>query len=234
MSAVDTIISNARVSTGTNTTQLTAANGIIFLNNVYKDLCEAILQIDERYFYTEWAIDAVADQAEYAFTAHVAATIGLKKLLRLEMKMSTNDTYFRPCREVDITNLELDWDYYQANQPMDDPIYYLSDTGFFIAPVFTSTTTAGGDNDQIKVYGEGSRIDLVAGGAEGTVLIDRDYHWLLSLGMEYWIHKSKQKSEEARLSLEEYNLKKAEMLNNLSNRNHSVGFAAMPSTANLE
>ena len=96
MTAVDTIITEARTNTSTNVDQVSAANALIFLNRVYHDLVNALQDIDELFFYQSWVADAVADQTngEYKFQADSATVQGLKKLLKMEVKTHQNNTYY--------------------------------------------------------------------------------------------------------------------------------------------
>jgi hypothetical protein len=236
MTAVDTIITEARTNTSTNVDQVSAANALIFLNRVYHDLVNALQDIDELFFYQSWVADAVADQTngEYKFQADSATVQGLKKLLKMEVKTHQNNTYYDVAREVSIRQLDLDWDYYLTNQSLNDPIYYIGEDGFFLAPQFTTEATGDPGNNQIRIYGVPSAIDLVAGGAETLVLVDRAYHWLLSLGMEYWIYKSLRKRDDSIAARQEYELEKNKFLSEMSNRDKSVHLASLPDDTDLE
>lgn len=41
---------------------------------------------------------------------------------------------YTKAKEVDLSSLQEEWNYYVENQSKDNPIYYIADNSFFIAP----------------------------------------------------------------------------------------------------
>jgi hypothetical protein len=135
---------------------------------------------------------------------------------------------------VDVRALQNDWSWYLDNQSTDDPIYWVADSSLFLAPNFTSTTAGGAGNNQLKLFGVKREIDLVDAGAEATILLPREYHHVLALGMKAWIYDLLGKTNEKNDAKNEYEMEKNKMLSALSDRDISLGVATLPSDALLE
>lgn len=235
---VDNIIALARTLTKTNTTQVSAANGLSFLNAVYHDTVASLLQyVSEDFLFEVWVTDAIADQAkgEYVFPAPDANNAGLAKLKGVEIKPLSTSDYYIKATQVDVRNLTNGWDWYLANQPASTPIYWIADDSLFIAPNFTSDTAGGAGNAQIKLYGTKRVSDLASGGAESTILVPREYHAkVLAKGIKHYIYDLLKKTSSKNDSLVEYENEKQKMILELSDRDISVGLATLPDDNHLQ
>lgn len=227
----------------TKSNQVDSDDKLRWFNIIRKDIAKTIMKdVSENYFFEIWTIDAEDNETatrvngEYLFPEASSTSVGMKKLLRLAVKGYSTDNYHTPAREVDPRQLERDWSFYVKNQSKANPIYFIGDRSFFIAPEWKPEdlpdTQSG--NKQIKAYGIASVVDLAADAAEDAILIPEDYHWLVALGMEQYIFKSRGKQGEAINSMNEYEAKKSEMIDGLTNRDLSRMKATIPNDTNLQ
>jgi hypothetical protein len=231
------IITLARAITHTNSAQVSDAQALIFLNAVYHDKMASVIQmVGEDLFFDVWLADAVASQAngEYILPAPDASNAGMLKLKQLFVKVNSTDTYYTKARQVDLRSLPNDWNWYLENQPMSDPVYFVADQSFFLAPNFTATTAGGGGNAQLKLMGIKREIDLVDSGAEATILLPREFHTVLAIGMKRWIYDLLGKTGEKNDAINEDALETNKMLSALSDRDISLGQASLPQETDLE
>lgn len=239
---VQEIMDLALLNSHTKSAQLgtnSATNQLIWFNIIRKDLGQAIItKVNENYFFQIWTRDAVASQnnGEYPYPEQDDDSAGMLKCLRLSVKTDNDDDYYTPADEIDIKTLPRDWAYYLANQPRANPIYFLGDESFFVAPQFAvdNLPTSPSGNAQIKLYGTAKLIDLAAGAAASTILIPDDFHHLIAIGMEQYILKNRGKRAEATAAKNEYEYEKNVMIDELSNRDESNMQAALPDDTNLQ
>lgn len=231
------IITLARVVTHTNSAQVSDAQALIFLNAVYHDLmASAVQMVGEDFFFDIWLADAVSGQTngEYIFPLPDSSNAGMLKLKQLFVKVANTDTYYTKARQVDVRALQYDWDWYLANQPSSDPVYFIADQSFFLAPNFTATSAGGAGNAQLKLMGIKREIDLGGSGAEATVLLPREFHQVLALGLKPWVYDLLGKTVEKNDAKNEYEIEKNKMLSALSDRDISLGQASMPDESDIE
>lgn len=232
------IISMARSQTHTNSDQVSDADALIMLNAVYHDTMAFIKQfVGEDYFFDIWFADAVASQTngEYPYPEQDGTNDGMEKLKGLAIKPTTDYDYHVPARQVDIRSLPYDWAWYLVNQPADDPIYLVADKSVFIAPNFTATTAGSAGNQQIKLYGIKQEIDLTSGGAESDILVPREYHpTVMVAGMKKFIYRHIGRESQITQAEKDYLTEKNLMVSQLSDRDISVGQAALPDDSSLE
>lgn len=235
-------ISLALTISHTKSGQFASTDLISFYNMIRNDLANTIIKdVNENFFFEIWAIDAEDEteptraNGEYLYPIATSLLAGMKKLLRLAIKGNYNDSYFTNCREVDVRKLPHDWLWYMENQPKADPIYFIADESFFIAPKFSAAdlpATQPG-NKQIKAYGVAKLVDLTSSDIESAVLIPSEFHSLIALGMKALILSSRQKTVEGKAASDYYEIKKAEMVDVLTNRDDSSMLATLPSDYNL-
>lgn len=221
-----------------NSSQVSAAKALVYLNAVYHDCVAGITQnVGEDFFLDVWVGDAVADQTngEYSFPAGDGSVAGLRKLKQLDVKVNSDQTYFTKARQVDIRSLGEGWDWYLANQPSSEPIYFVADKSFFLAPNFTSDTAGAAGNGQLKLTGIKAVKDLAASGAETTILVPREFHAnVFGPGLARWYYKHVGKDAEAETARQEYEAAKLAMYADLSDRDVSIGQTTMPDDYNLQ
>jgi hypothetical protein len=231
------IISLALSNTHTKTGQISAASLLTFLNVIRAEIASTIIkEVSEDFFFQIWTIDAkdttdiYRTNGEYVFPASTSTYSGMAKLNKLAVKGLSTDLYHTPAREVDMKALDRDWSWYMVNQPKNDPIYFIADESFFIAPQFTpdDLPTPALGNKQIKAYGVARITDIDASAAETAILIPIDFHPLISLGMEQFIFKARGKKNDAIGAMQEFELGKQKMIDTLTNRDNSPMYAGLP------
>jgi len=225
----------------TKSNQVDSDDKLRWFNIIRKDIAKTIMKdVSENYFFEIWTIDAEDNETaervngEYLFPKASSTSVGMRKLMRLAIKGHSTDTYHTTAREVDPRQLEKDWSYYVKNQSKANPIYFIGDRSFFIAPEWKPDEVGGAGNKQIKAYGIASVADLASDANESAILVPEDYHWLISLGMEQYVFKSRGKQNEAINSMNEYEAKKSEMIDGLTNRDVSRMKASLPNDNNLQ
>lgn len=235
---VDNILAQARNQTKTNTSQVSASNALLWLNIVYHETLAVIRSyVSEDFFFDMWVTDALADQinGEYTFPEQDTTNPGLEKLKRVEVKPASTDLYYKTARQVDVRSLPEGWDYYLQNQPAGDPIYFVADRSFFLAPNYTDDSAGDSGNEQIRLFGIKQAVDLASGGAEATILVPREYHGrVLALGIEKYIYSFLQKHQEATMAENKYRAALLQMASELSDRDISEGLMSLPDDAHLQ
>lgn len=236
------IINLALSNTHTKSTQVSASNLLLFFNIIRHELGNAIIKdVNENYFFQIWTIDAAdnthaeRENGEYLYPVASSTQAGMQKLLRLAIKGLSTDVYYTPCHEADLRSTERDWLWHIKNQPKADPIYFIGDNSFFIAPEFKTADlpTVPLGNKQIKAYGIAKFVDLDASDQETSILIPSDFHPLIAKGMEQYILKSRSKKTEAQNAKIEYENDKLSMIDALTNRDDSPMIASLPNDDRL-
>jgi len=193
---------------------------------------EIVQNVGENYFFQIWKRDAIANQdnGEYPYPEADQDSAGADKITGVAIKGLTSDVYYRPCREVDVKNLEHDWEWYLVNQPKSDPIYFIADESIFIAPQFSASDLPANPsgNLQIKLTGIAKLIDLTTGASAASILIPTDQHHRIAIGMEEYIYKSRKMKTEAVTAMQEFDLECQKMIDELTNRNNSNMQASVP------
>lgn len=211
---VDNIITLARDLTWASSSNIDATQIARYLNIVYHDMENAIVDsVDEDYFWDTFTTDTVADQQEYTLQGWDATTEGIKKILRVEVKYASTDTYralydFRTLNWYGYSD-----DYLQANMSHTDGWYEYRENSIFLYPVPDNAVT-----DWLVVYAVKDMIDLVAWGAESTVYPDhpelRQYHHIIALWMARYmsIHRDDSDTGKANYYRDLYEAEKVKMI----------------------
>lgn len=193
--------------------------------------------VGENYFFQIWKRDAIANQqnGEYPYPEADQDSAGAEKISGVLIKPYSTDLYYTPCREVDIKNLPYDWEYYLANQPKSDPIFFIADESIFIAPQFSDTDLPEipPGNMQIKLNGIAKLIDLAAGATSAAVVIPTSQHHRIAIGMEEWIYKARKMKKEAFDASQQFEVEISKMIDELTNRDNSNLQATLPDTSAL-
>lgn len=220
---VSTIISTARLNSHIISDQLSDADAVGFLNMIYQDMAASIISdVGEDFFFQTWTRDAIVDQTngEYPYPVSNGSAGGMLRLKKICLKMISDSTEYTATREVDLSTLSRDWEWYLTNQPISDPIYFVADESIFIAPNFTNDRIQNGVG-QIKLHGIQRLVDLASTDSESDIKIPVEYHWILSLGMEQWIYRSRGKFDESRQSRSNYDHAKKDMIEKLNHKKPS-------------
>lgn len=232
------IIAMALDQCHTKSGQVSSTNLLSYFNIARKELGNAIIKdVDENFFFEIWKRDAVADQenGEYPYPEADNDSAGMLKALGVFIKPYSTDIDYKKALEVDIKSLPYDWAYYLTNQPKTDPIYFLGDNSVFIAPQFVAADlpASPSGNVQIKINGLVKFIDLAADAAATAILIPDDSHHRIAIGMKQFIFMARGKRNEALSAKQEFEIEKAAMIDELTNRDNSGMTAKLPNDTGL-
>jgi len=234
---VQEIINLARSNTHRTQAQFPDTDGIRVFNIAYEKVGQQLISnIAENYFQEIWTRDAaeVSEKGEYPYPTASSIAAGMVKLSRLDVKTIPTDIYYTKAREVDIKTLNYSWDYYLANQPTSDPIFYIGDNSFFVAPLFSDDRYGGVGNKQIKATGIKKLIHLEETDLEAAILVPSEFHDVIALGMEEYIYKAAGKRDDAGASKNEFLMELANTVSLLSDRDQSPTFGELPNDTNLQ
>jgi len=216
--SVTSLISLARTLTNTNSTQISDAQALEYLNIVYKDMQWRIIsEVDDQYFWDSFTTDTVAGQNEYVLPIADSTTLWIKRVTRAECKYQSTDTYKKLLSADTISNYHNPDQYIRDNNSTSSPFYDVRDNSIFIYPEPDESIT-----DWLVVYGTITLIDLVSAWAESTIFpINpelRDYHSILSIWMKQYIYSQLRLDNEKNDAINEYETKVAWMIRALRDR----------------
>lgn len=215
---VSGIITLARTLTNTNSTQISDAQALEYLNIVYKDMqWRLISEVDDQYFWDCFTTDTVVDQNEYIMPIWDDDEIWLKKVTRVEVKYKDTDEYKKVLWADTLSNYSNPEQYLRDNTSTANPFYDIRDGSIFIYPEPEEAVTG-----WLAIYGTISLIDLVSAWAETTIFpINpelRDYHNLLAIGMKQYIFTQLRLDNEKNDAINEYEMKVSGMIRHLRDR----------------
>lgn len=226
---VNSLISLSRAETHTTASQFSDATLAEWLSIIHKKVVRRIIsEVNENYLTTYKELDAVANQSSYP----LEADFGQLKLLK--RKPTPEATNYVISREVDFAIAPSDFEYLALNQPMNDPIHQISGTSLFMAPRFTLATTGSAGNKQIYYEYEKTAGDLAVGGAETSILIPVDFHFVLAKGVKPMIYSALGKIGEKNDAIFEFDKEMDEMIYLLAGRDDTKNHLSIPNDVNLQ
>lgn len=226
------IIAQMRRRCKVDTSQYPDADALIDLNTLKDDFWSALVtELPEDYNWERWTVDFTTTNTEYLMP-EVSYNIAWAKVLKGIAISYDGDTYtdtsliqYTPAREVNPNTLEHDWYYYVENQSEDDPIYFVSDNSYFIAPAFRTAWLV----DRIKLTGIRKIPDWTLTTTEANMKIPVDQQQTLVWGLmidwyfNKWVDDNVINNAEAR-----WERKKTEAIKTLANRVESPVFLTYP------
>lgn len=226
---VNDILEEVRALTHTTAAQFPNATLIKWLNLEYKKLIRWIMtEVDENYFTTYTQIDAVAAQDSYTIGTNVA------NIKMVKVKPLSTSTDYVISREVDFSKQAYDFNYYATNQATGDVMHQIVGNSLFIAPRFTSDTAGSAGNNQIYYQFEQLQSDLAVGGAEATITIPTDFHYVLPLALKPYIYAALGKVAEKNDSIAEFRMERDNSLYLMHGRDDSKMLISVPNDITLE
>lgn len=206
------IIAQMRRKSWADTAQYSDENALIDLNTLKDEFWSAICStVNEDYNWERWTTSSIALQSEYT-TAAVAYNTAWTKILKGVAINYDADTYtdtgwlvYIQARLVNPYTLPNEWDYYVENQSEDDPIYYVADNSFFIAPAPRTAVT-----NWIKLTWLRKIPDYTLATTEADIKLPIDVHQTLV----YWlvVHALENKRVEENLIISAENRRKEKRL----------------------
>ena len=144
------------------------------------------------------------------------------------MKFSADGDYV-PVRLIDRSTAlqEYDLSWYEANQPVSDPIFFVADNSIFIYPAPKEAV-----EDGIKFYGIKGLANVIASTDENLLFggkIPTKYHYLISEGMTQFIKRTQGKDQEGEAAKQIFeNETLPKLANKLGNRKVGVSKRGTP------
>ena len=224
------IIDLARNQSHVNSTQFPDAQMVIYLNLVKDNFWSYLNSANREGF--NWdiftATTTVVNQSEYQLPVVASDTAWIKKIYSISINYDWEayDTWvlkYIKAREVDTSNLEHDWNYYVNYQSADDPIYYIADNSYFIAPAPQSAVT-----NWIQVKWTKKIPDYTISTTEANIIIPVDHHEILAQGILPYIYKAQWKLQESSFEKWEYERQRDTVVRELSDRNLSPIYLTYP------
>lgn len=210
------IIDRALFDTHTNPSNYPDAQAIISVNFRNWDLVDRIVnEVWERFFWDIWETDLVAGQNEYEFEKLWIEpdALDIKKIDWLYVRYDSNDTYMKKLKYRDESSLNKDKQWYKDNTSIQDAFFYIADNSYFIYPSPTNTIT-----DWIKLEVIHAPVDLTVDSLESDIELEKQFHYIISLGLEIDIYKSQWKLNEANLAEQKYDKEADKMISKLKDR----------------
>lgn len=208
------IISQFRLDNYIDTSQLTDAQALVFVNRTYRDVINEIrVKVNEDYFYNEWKTDTVVWQREYTLLKRTSSVIWMTKIKWISIKYQTTDTEYTKAKLETIWNLDKDLQRYIVNQPKTNPFYIISDESIFLYPAPTE-----GIVDWIIFYWIWDPVDLLTTSVSTDIKIPVEYQEILPLWMLYHSFRARWMISEKNDAKNEYELEKIKMISELSDR----------------
>lgn len=96
----------------------------------------------------------------------------------------TSKLQYTKCTLVTRTSLEMEWEWYEAHQSADNPLYIIADASIFIAPVPTVAISTG-----IKITGIRKIADYTIDTTESNMGITAEYEYVLVQGLLPYIYR---------------------------------------------
>ena len=195
------IINKSLLDTHTSSANYELATVWIEALNIVSDYInnEVVQNVRENYFWNEFKVDSVINQSEYNIsTAWMTwdstpdVSVNLKKVNKVFIKYADTDTYYTRMDIVNPDLLEKDTAEYAASQSKAKPFFYIQDRSIFLFPAPDVAVSQG-----IQMNAIYSPPEITLTSNETWLPLQKDKHYIYSLGMEWQIYKSQGKLNEA-------------------------------------
>lgn len=227
---ISTIKDRARRLANVDSTQWSDTEIMEDMNVVYNDLFETIInRVWEDFFTATYKTDTVIWQSGYDLQTATASVEWHKKIKRVEIKYSSDDTYYTKLIEYNENMLDMPLEYYESNTSTIDAFYIIKWNKIHIYPTPTEEIL-----NWVQIEFAPTPIDLILWGAEATVLIPRQFHSLISIGMLQYIYQHLWKINEKNDIIVQYERMKDEMVRELSDRATAPAYWVLPSLSVYE
>lgn len=192
--------------------------------NMVKDefWSKIVARLEEDRHYQEWRTTPVALQSEYKLE-EVASNNEWTKMLKSVSLNYDWETYtdtwalkYTPAREVNKDTLWKEWNYYVENQDKSDPIYFIADNSFFIAPAFRTEEAW---DYRMKLTWIRNITDYTIDTTEADMIIPSDYQRVLLMWViPYALMSKRADNNDVQKAQNDYEAKLATAIMNLASR----------------
>lgn len=196
------------------------AKCIRWLNKVKDKFWSGIVTaVGEDFGWQQWTTPSVVWQSEYPTLEVASDRNGTKKIEAVYVAYSntlyqnTAKLEYTKCELVTRTSLPREWEWYEANQPANKPLYIIADNSIFIAPVPTIAISTG-----IKLTGIQKIADYDENTLESGMVITSEYSSVLVQGLLPYIYRFQGKINEANAETAEYERLETKALYDLGDR----------------
>lgn len=178
---VSAILAKSRIQTNTSAGQKSDVLMLQDLNIIYKDIFSRLATKSKKYTWQTYKVNSVANQNEYTIPAPSISDTGIKRLLNISVKYSSDWDYIR-CKMYD-TSTKVDSSYEDENIPY----CIVRDDSIFIYPAISEVVT-----DAIVVEWQYIPLDLELTTTSADIKLKSEYHDLLLIGLNMWNFGDKQ------------------------------------------
>lgn len=201
-----------------NTDKFTDANLLKYANIAYHQIENKVVSdVNEDYFYEIWTTDLVSWQNEYTFEPSSATAVWMKKLERMEVKWSTDDTYYKEVNPRTINNTWYSSDELKAKLTTQQAFFEIRDSSVFLFPSPVNNV-----NNWLRLISIVNLIDLTATDTESLIFPQhtelRLYHQIIAYWIVPFIFRIQWKPEEAQIAQNYYKLELQNMIKELRER----------------
>lgn len=179
---ITNIEAQLRTRTWVSTWQYSQAQFLLDTNEAKDEFWSNIVaRLDEDSNYEIWTVDNTSLVSEYVMPEVASDTAWLKMLKWVSINYTWNTftttwlQQYTKAREVNPQDLPKEWNYYVENQSQDDPIYYIADNSYFIAPSFRTANLT----NRIKLTWIRKIADYTISTTEAEMKIPVDFQRLL-------------------------------------------------------
>lgn len=169
---VSVIIAKSRVQTNTSVGQKSDALMLQDLNIVYKEIFSRLSTKSKKYTRQTYKTNTVASQNEYQIPKPAVADTGIKRVLNIQVKYSSDWDYI-PCKQYD-TSMGVDSDYTDTN----NPYCLVRDGSIFVYPAPSSVIT-----DGLVIEWQYVPLDLALVTESASIKLPVEYHDILVTGL---------------------------------------------------
>lgn len=178
---VSAIIAKSRIQTNTSVGQKDDVLMLQDLNIVYKEIFSRLAVKSKKYTWQTYRVNSVANQNEYTIPSPTVSDTGIKRLLNVNVKYSSDWDYI-PCKMYD-TSTKVDSSYENENIPY----CIVRDGSIFIYPAISEVIT-----DAIVIEWQYIPIDLETTTESANIKLASEYHDILLAGLNMWNFGDKQ------------------------------------------
>lgn len=223
MTVADILLQAREMWGALQTNPITDAMLLKWLQEPYHELENAIVtEVNEDYFFDILRTNLIADQNEYTLQPSTAVSTGVKKIISVEVKRNTNDSYrsLPPMQKDYDQDAALDQLEVETQLP---GFYDIKDSSIFLYPKPTATIMWGSTiTNGLQMQAIVNMIDLTLAGVEADIYPWhtelRQYHHLLPIWLAHKIYIYKKMWTEAREVRALFLEQKQIMIDNLSDR----------------